>query len=586
MKSMKKLLFFLIAIFTLVACSDSFEPDVPEGGADLVVIGNVYTSDVKNPHAQAFVVHQGKYIYVGNRTDAMKFAVEGKTQVLEPNVPMIMAGCTEGHGHYITEAVFKQLCYLKSDNFEGVVKEIRDYYNAHKDNLTQLFGFGWYESDIEEHLGEFRQALDDITTEIPVYICDREMHQGWVNSKALELAGLKDDPTKPEVDQQTLPGGTVYRDEHGVLTGRVQDQAGSYVRNVAFHALLDAAGYRNAGLLAQNRLLSMGYTNYMDAWLSYDNSDGAYRAFFNMDQQKEMKMNVVGCYEIDSYKVKGAADYQKYVGEAKDWMSKYQSTHFFPNTIKLFADGCTESLMGYVLQPYPANGQHGVRNWEPALFNDVVKYINDAGLLVHTHCYGDAAVQYVLDAYEKSYLAGNKVRNSLGHAASVTPEDMKRIAKYGFGVAENFNWHNHEPDYPVESFYNYFGKEFYLGMYPMKRFFDENIPVCSSTDAPCSQGYPDDPFGIMEIMLTARNPLVDTPARAPEECVDMDQTIAAMTINGAWNMGLEKERGSITTGKFADFLFINQDLFKTDAKQWHDTQVLQTWFEGKCVYTK
>lgn len=581
---MKRFLYLLITVFALISCSDSFKPDVPEGGADLIVIGNIYTSDDHNPYAEAFVVHEGKYIYVGNKDDAMKYAVEGKTQVVEPNAPMIMAGCTEGHGHYITEAVFQQLCYLKSDDFEDLVKEIRDYYEANKGNLTQLFGFGWFEENVEEHLGEFRQALDDITTEIPIYICDREMHQGWVNSKALELAGLKDDASKPQVDQETLPGGTVYRDEHGVLTGRVQDQAGSYVRKEAFHALLNDAGYQAAGQKAQDKLLSMGYTNYMDAWLSYDNSDGAYRAFHEMDKDKKMTMNVVGCYEIDSYKVKDAADYQKYVSEARDWKEKYQSQHFIPNTIKLFADGCTESLMGYVIQPYP-NNTHGVHNWDFDLFDDIVKYINDNGLLVHTHAYGDAAVQYVLDAYVKSYNAGNKVRNSLGHAASVTPEDMKRIAKYGFGVAENFNWHNYDAGVSKEGLYNSLGKELFLGMYPMKRFFEAKIPVCSSTDAPCSQGYPDDPFGIMEVMQTAINPLgVDEP-RAPEECVNKQQAIAAMTINGAWNMGIEKERGSITVGKFADFLFINQDLMQTKAEQWHNTKVLQTWFEGKRVYS-
>lgn len=581
---MKKILFLFISLLAFIACSDSVELDIPDGGADLVVIGNIYTSDEHNPTAQAFVVHEGKYIYVGNKADAMKFAVDGKTQVLEPDAPMIMAGCTEGHGHYITEAVFKQLCYLKSDDFDGIVKEIKDYYTANKGNITQLFGYGWYEENVEEHLGEVRKVLDEITTEIPIYICDREMHQGWVNSKALELAGLKDDASKEQVDQTTLPGGTIYRDEHGVLTGRVQDQAGSFVRKEAFHDLLDDAGYRTAGLMAQNKLLSMGYTNYMDAWLSYDNSDCAYHAFYEMDQNNEMTMNVVGCYEIDSYKVKRAADYQKYVGEAKNWKNWYQSNHFTPNTIKLFADGCTESLMGYVLQPYPITGTNGVRNWDPELFDEIVKYINDNGLLVHTHCYGDAAVQYVLDAYVKSYNAGNKVRNSLGHAASVAPEDMKRIAKYGVGVAENFNWHNYDPGYAPEHFFEYLGKDLFLGMYPMKRFFDENIPVCSSTDAPCSQGYPDDPFGIMEIMLTAVNPLGKAQPRAPEECVSKEQALAAMTINGAWNMGIEKERGSITKGKYADFIFISQDLLKDKPEQWHDTKVVQTWFEGKCVY--
>lgn len=578
---MRKLFSIIIALM-LLSCTNV---NVPKDGADLVVIGNIYTSDPENPTAEAFVVHQGKYIYVGSREEAMRYVREGKTQVLDSNAAMIMPGCTEGHGHYITEAMFKQLCYLKSDNFEGCVKEIESYYMANKDHITQLFGYGWFEANMEEDLPKFRKALDAITTDIPVFICDREMHQGWVNSKALEMAGLKDDPTKKENDEESIPGGTVYRDKNGVLLGRVQDQACGYLRNAAFGALATPQSYVAAGLDAQNTLLAYGYTNYMDAWLSYDNTDGAYKAFKEMDDKGLLQMNVVGCYEIDSYKVKNAADYKKYVSEALDWKNKYQSQHFMPNTIKLFEDGCTESYKGYLLNPYPATQDCGMRNWDPDLMNETVEYINSQGLLVHTHCYGDAAVRNTINAYEASYKAGHHVRNSLGHAASVTDEDMKRIAKYGIGVAENFCWHNYcATDFPLSVTYKNMGKDFFEAMYPIKRFYDNSIPVCSSTDAPCSVGYPSDPFGIMEMMVTGINYLDAHEPRNPLECVDIRQAIEAMTINGAWNLGIEEERGSITEGKYADFLIIDRDILKAKSNEIHDTHVLQTYFEGKCVY--
>lgn len=193
-------------------------------------------------------------------------------------------------------------------------------------------------------------------------------------------------------------------------------------------------------------------------------------------------------------------------------------------------------------------------------------------------------MKYVADAYVASYNAGHHVRNSFGHAASVSEEDMKHIAEYGFGVAENFCWHSNPSGITLDNLYQAFGKELWDGIYPMKRFFDHGIPVCSSTDAPCSSGFPTDPFGIMEIMLTGVNPLNVTEAKTPSECVDKKQALDAMTINGAWNLGLETERGSITKGKYADFILIDQDLLNTPAKKWHNTKVISTYFEGKHVY--
>lgn len=88
----------------------------------------------------------------------------------------------------------------------------------------------------------------------------------------------------------------------------------------------------------------------------------------------------------------------------------------------------------------------------------------------------------------------------------------------------------------------------------------------------------------MEMMFTGVNPYDVAEPRTPSECVTMKQAIDAMTINGAWNLGLENERGSITKGKFADFILINQDILNTPANKWHETKVLSTYFEGKCVY--
>jgi len=552
------------------ACSKIVDNPVVE--ADLVVYGNIYTSEAENLHASAFAVKDGRYIYVGDKTGADAF-VGSITKVVNKTDGMVLAGCTEGHGHYITEAIFKKLCYIQSESFEGCLRDIKEYYANHKD-LKQFWGYGWYEWNFnEEELERFRAELDKIIPDIPAFICDREMHQGWVNTKCLQLAGIDDATTM-------LEGGTIYRKD-GVPTGRVQDQACGYVRLKVLDALADVDTYKKAVLDAQSNLLGMGYTNYLDAWLSYDNTPNAYSAINAVDQEKLLTMNIVGCYEIDSYKIKSESDYVAETATATAWRSKYTSTHFAPNSIKLFADGCTESYQGYVFNPYPATGGYGTKNWDNNLLNNAVAYMNSKDMLVHIHAYGDAASAQVVDAFIYSAEQNGKhFRNGIGHAASVRPVDMDRIAQYGIGVAENFCWHNLVA---AEDDPEGIGTELFYNMYPMKSFFDHGVKVSSSTDAPCSVGYASDPFGIMENMLTGCNPLAPEEPRTPSECTTIDQAIASFTINGAWQLGLEDTRGSVKVGKYADFLLIDRDITEIAKTDIHNTVIQEVYFEGKKV---
>lgn len=352
------------------------------------------------------------------------------------------------------------------------------------------------------------------------------------------------------------------------------------MRFKALDALADEATYKIAVKDAQDNLLSKGYTNYFDAWLSYDNTPNAHSALQSVDRDGDLTMNIVGCYEIDSYKVKSEQDYLKETATAIDWKNKYSSRHFKSDVIKLFADGVTESFSGYVINAYPATGKHGTKNWDNDLLNSAVAYMNSQDMIVHVHCYGDAATNMTVDAFVYSAEQnGRHFRNCIGHAASVIDSDMDRIAKYEIGVAENFCWHSIDSGDDIEGI----GSELYYGMYPMKSFFDHGIPVSSSTDAPCSVGYAADPFGIMENMLTGDNPVAPGGQRTTSECTDIHQAIASFTTNGAWQLGIEDERGSIREGKYADFLIIDRDITAIEKTDLHNTVIEAVYFEGKRV---
>jgi len=122
--------------------------------------------------------------------------------------------------------------------------------------------------------------------------------------------------------------------------------------------------------------------------------------------------------------------------------------------------------------------------------------------------------------------------------------------------------------------------------YPMKSFFDNGINISSHSDFPALSGSPDDPFGIMEIAVTGKYYPENAKAWWTEELLTREQALTALTINVARQMFLENERGSIKSGKFADFLLLNEDVLSCPAEKIHDAQPSATYFEGKKVFSR
>ena len=121
--------------------------------------------------------------------------------------------------------------------------------------------------------------------------------------------------------------------------------------------------------------------------------------------------------------------------------------------------------------------------------------------------------------------------------------------------------------------------------YPLKSFFDHGINISSHSDFPALSGSPDDPFGIMEIMVTGIYQPEQAKAWWTEECLTREQALTVMTINVAKQMFLENERGSISTGKYADFLLVTKDVLTCPEKEIHEARPAATYFEGKKVFS-
>lgn len=208
--------------------------------------------------------------------------------------------------HYILEEAFKLGLYIdcyKEDGSEKALKDIvQEIVNYRKANpeLKGLYGYGWNKFATEA-LGESvsRQLLDDAIGDIPVFISGRDVHSAWCNTKCLEMANALNDE---------IPTKGIVRDEKGVATGRINDEACSYVRNEVFG---DIGNYDGAVQNAQQLLLCKGYTMTLDAWSNFDGTSAMYEAIKKADEAGDLKMNVFTSYCVGTFD-----DYDKSVDAA------------------------------------------------------------------------------------------------------------------------------------------------------------------------------------------------------------------------------------------------------------------------------
>ena len=546
--------------------------------ADLVVYGKIFTSD-NNQIVEAFAVKDGKYVYIGSRKGAEAFIEAGKTEVIDyTGKGLVMPSCGNGHAHYSigvalpivgTIAIGATPDQFLNELVPAAVKKARET------GAKSIFGFGWSYFTFTDHIPT-RQQLDAICSDIPMYFADDEGHKGVANTLMLVKAGImKADGTVLKKDKD-IRGGEIVMGPDGTPTGFLKEQAGTYTRSFLDNENLypvDVAKVVVKGI--QEKMLSEGYTMYIDGWGNYFNNTNFFKAAQQMDKAGDMNIILGLTYEVESW-----MNVEKELKNAVD-VQKYATTHVKTNWLKLFMDGTVEGGTGYVEPLYP-DGHQGLANWTEEELTDITRKTNANGITMHIHTMGNKAVNTVVSAYANG--GKDELRNTLVHVRNVNPEDYKRMADHNMYVTSGMLWHN-MPTGVSEILKTMVPAGMEDKSYPMKSYFDNGIPVTSHSDFPALSGCPDDPFGIMEIAVTCVHPTVKGEPWWPEEHLTREQALAYLTINIAKQMLIEKERGSIREGKYADFLLVDKDVLSCPETEIHEAKPEATFFEGKKVFS-
>ena len=545
--------------------------------ADLVVYGKIYTAE-GNQIVEAFAVKDGKYVYVGDKAGAEAFVEVGKTEVVDySGKGLVMPGCGNGHAHYTLGYAIQSVGTVigYEDSPEKFLKEIvpAAVKKAKDNGAKAIFGQGWNLMTFEHNMPT-RQQLDAICSDIPIYFADEEGHKGLANTLALVNAGImKADGT---VLKKEIRGGEIGFAADGTPNGFLSEQAGTYTRSFLDNENLFSIDIAKATMESvQKHLLSEGYTMYVDGYSTYFFNENIFKAAQQIDQAGDLHIVLGLTTELDSW-----MDMEKVLDKAAD-AKKYASTRVKPNWLKIFVDGTVEPGTGFVEPLYP-DGHQGVVLWTEEELTDITRKANEKGVTVHTHVMGNKGVNRIVSAYVNG--GKDEMRNTLVHVHSVYPEDYKRMADHNIYVTEGMLWHHFSNDKQelLKAGYVPVGME--TKSYPMKSFFDNGIVMSSHSDFPALSGSPDNPFGIMEVAVTG----VYYPEQAkpwwPEELLTREQALQALTINVAKQMFVENERGSISTGKYADFLLLTKDVLECPVTEIHEAKPAATYFEGKKVF--
>ncbi|MCQ2174358.1 MAG: amidohydrolase [Bacteroidales bacterium] len=554
--------------------------------ADTVIFGTVYTSDTESPSAEAIAVKDGRFIYVGDREGAGSYIKEGVTEVIDhTGKGMVMPGCFEGHAHYLMGNSLGCMGGLMLDPVTDDVKSFFEklklaYADAKQKGKSCIFGFGWNHITFETQGMPTLGQLDAICPDVAVFIHDSEGHKSLANSVCLRNAGIID--AEGNVLKGEIRGGEIRKDASGKPDGLLLEQAVAYVRNrgVDFDEILTDEVAEQATLLSQQMLLANGYVSYMDGWSNCFGNSRYFDVAEKLDAEGKLHILLGMSYEFDS----SCEDVDAELEKAFE-CGKYTKGHINANYVKLFIDGTVEGGTGLTIEPYP-DGHPGIANWEEDEVTDITGKANAQGFTMHIHTMGDAAVHRAVNAFVAK--GTKEARNTLVHVRNMPEEDFGRVADNGIVVVSGMLWHvlTDEMWEPVRMITP---QSVSWKSYPMKSYFDNSIVMTSHCDFPATSGSPYDPFGIMEIAVTGSTPYPGEPDRYtrpwwPEELITREQALQALTVNGAWQMHCEDERGSIKVGKYADFLLIDKDVMECPVKDIHNTKVVSTWFEGEKVY--
>ena len=539
---------------------------------------------------QALAIRDGRIVSIGTNEQADIFA-SPETEVTDLRGRMVMPGIVDGHFH----GTRAPDCAMGYEG--GTIAQILAKLQACLDRPDQAVYKG---TNVGLYASQFfgdailprgtpltRDDLDRLATTRPIQLRNADGHKFWMNSRAIENAGI--DMTTP-----VPSGGQLGRDAAGRPNGFFADMDGGHWGEIAEVTESQLVDLVRRTIADANR---MGITS---VFVPGGNQGPQIARWAKVQDEGLLTLRAnLGFSAGFVHETLDVAELRKRIA-ALDDDRKYAKGLIAVTSVKVYCDGVMEypAQTAAMLKPYNVNSGSAdkpvwrpgpSRGAEPACSNARQGFIelDKAGWQIHVHAIGDRATREALDNFQAARDANKPrdLRHTITHLQAIDAADIARFPDLGVIASMSLQWARRDA-YSVDNTAGYIDDALYQRLYPAAELWRAGAIVAGGSD------YPVDPLLPMVQIETALDhtgeaiPGVFPGALSPQETVDDLLAVIKMhTINAAYQMHMDRDAGSIEVGKYADLIVLNQNLFEVPTERISDTTVVQTILGGKVVYS-
>jgi predicted amidohydrolase YtcJ len=533
------------------------------GHVDTIIIGGkVLTQDEDQPLVEAVAIRGRHILATGSNSEIEGLAGSG-TEVIDARGMTVTPGFIDAHCHPLmaNEATGANVDYRKISEVQGAIKAKAE----ETPPGDWVYGFMYDDTKFEEGRALHISDLDAVTPDHPVMVMHRGGHTGVVNSAAFRLAGVTVETPDPE-------GGAYYR-ENGILTGKVAEKAAFAFRGVGTWPVITREVMQAAAKLSTQRMSAAGLTSTTDAMTTAENLRAYQDALKAGDLYCRVSVMPVGIAFPGSDDGLPLYNVLKNAGIS----TGYGDDMLKVGGAKYLVDGSASERTMRMTTPYEGRpDDYGIL---VTTQEDIDAAVDDAvanHYRIGFHANGDEAIDMVLKAYERALTdwQGENPRFRIEHCSLVNPDLLRRIKNVGAIPAPFYTY----AYYHGEKWSEY-GEERMNWMFAHRSFLDYDIPVAPASDY--TPG-PYDPMMAIQSMVTRKDYLGQV--WGEKQKISVDEAMKICTMHGAYASFEEDIKGSLTPGKLADVVLLEQDPHDVDPDTIKDIKITRTILDGKTVY--
>ena len=532
---------------------------------DLILYnGNILTMDPHQPHATALAIRSNRILAIGGE-EIVRDLAGRLARPVDLHGHLVLPGLTDSHFHLYDWSLSQSELQLADTTSLKELQNRLAQRVAETSAGDWIMGQGWNETRWEHAILPTAAELDAVSKNHPVILWRSDLHLAIANSRALELAGITESTPDP-------PEGLIDRDLAGKPNGILRELAINLVRQVipppneehTTQAIRNAlAGLHRLGLTGVHDFRIMGGADGPPAFSAYQrlNAAGelALRVWMDLSGERLDEAIALGLRS-------GFGDDQLRIGH-----------------VKYFSDGSQGARTAWMLEPYEDTGKTGLPLTPMDQIAHSVQRADQAGLAVAVHAIGDRANRELIDVFEEVLKKRHNgddlpaVPHRIEHVQNIRPEDILRLAKLGV-VASVQPIHVTDDIDVIEHSVGTRGRF----AYPFRDMIDAGVSLTLGSDAPVAN--PNPLWGIHAAVTRQRRDSTPSGGWYPRQCLSLAEAVWGYTQGPALVSGRSTHLGSLSSGKLADLIVLDRDIYQVDPAEIAQAKVVMTVFDGRVVY--